>query len=101
MARIITKELAEKIVAKLKGVKISSKNKAHDEYAVIHDGRIIAIISIRRGSNKEAGHDYVPNELQIGPAKARLLGQCPMRRNEYIQSLRERGLLEDDEPEEE
>ena len=93
MARIITKELAQKIVKKLKAKKIASKNKAHDEYVFEHDGRSIAFISIRRGSEKDMGHDHIPGDLQISPNQAKRLGQCPWKLTDYIQSLRERGLL--------
>ena len=93
MARVITKELALKIVKKLKARKIVSRSKAHDLYAVEYQGRIIAVLSIRRGSQKDMGHDYLPRDLRIGPHAARLLGQCPLKREDYFRSLEERGLL--------
>jgi hypothetical protein len=92
MARIITKELAEKIVAKLKARKIDSKSKAHDEFAVEHQGQVIAFISIRRGSSKDLGHDY-PRELFISTGQAKRLAQCPWKREDYIEHLRSRNLL--------
>ncbi len=92
MPRIITKELAEKIVAKLGAVKTKA-GKAHDHYDVLHEGRIVATTSIRRGSEKDLGHDHLPRDLHIGPAKAKLLGQCPLTRDGYIDLLRERGLV--------
>jgi hypothetical protein len=45
MARIITKELALKIVKKLEATKIDSRSKAHDGYAVLHEGVHLGIIS--------------------------------------------------------
>jgi hypothetical protein len=101
MARIITKELVEKIADKLKATKIKSRNKVHDEYAVEHEGRIIAIISIRRGSAKDQGHDHIPRDLQIRPSQARFLAQCSWSREDYLESLRERGLLGEEEETEE
>ena len=38
----ITKELAVKILDKLKGKKTGSKGAAHIEYAIEHDGLVIA-----------------------------------------------------------
>jgi hypothetical protein len=96
MATIINKELALKIVEKLKAKKIASKNKAHDEYSVMHGTHLIAIISIRRGSSKELGHDYIPGELHISPGQAKRLGQCPWKVEQFLAHLRERNLLPPD-----
>jgi hypothetical protein len=50
VARIITKELAEKIHKKLKATPAAGKrNTAHDEYDVIHNDQIIGTISIHGG----------------------------------------------------
>ncbi len=95
MARIVTKELAVKIIAKLKAVKVKS-GKAHDDYSVEHNGVVVAITSLRRGSEKDLGHDHMPKDLHIGPAKAKLLGQCPLSRNGYLALLREQGLVADE-----
>lgn len=100
MARIITKELAEKIVSKLNASRIKTRNKAHDEYAVEYKGRVIAILSIRRGSAKEQGHDHIPRDLQIRPNQARSLAQCSWSREDYLENLRERGQLGEEEPDE-
>jgi hypothetical protein len=93
MARIITKELAEKIVSKLAGVKVTSHSKAHDQYAVYHGEVVIAYLSIRRGSEKDKGHDHIPKDLQISPNQAKRLAQCSWSLEDYLQHLRERGLL--------
>lgn len=98
MARQITKELAVKIIAKLKAVKIKT-GKAHDDYAVEHKGVVIALTSLRRGSEKDLGHDHMPRDLHIGPNKAKLLGQCPLSLKGYIELLKAQGLVEDDEEE--
>jgi len=94
MTRIITKELALKIVEKLKANKISTRNKAHDEYLVEEDGVHIAIIRVRRCSEKDKGHDYIPKDIHVGPNAAKRLGQCPMSRAQYIAHLREIGILD-------
>jgi hypothetical protein len=94
MARIITKELALKILAKLNAVMVRA-GKAHDDYSVEHEGVVVAITSLRRGSGKDLGHDHMPRDLHIGPSKAKLLGQCPLSRDEYIDLLRAKGLVQD------
>jgi hypothetical protein len=53
----------------------------------------LPISSIRRGSDKELGHDFVQKDLQISTGQAKKLAQCPWKRADYIQSLRERNLL--------
>ena len=93
MARIITKELAQKIVKKLQAKRANTKNAAHDEYSVEEGGQFIAIISIRRGSNKDLGHDFIPEELHISTGQAKRLAQCPWKRTDYIRHLREQGIL--------
>ncbi|MFO0968047.1 MAG: hypothetical protein U0793_21030 [Gemmataceae bacterium] len=93
MARQITKELAIKIVKKLEAELIKSKSKAHDEYAVEIDGVILGFISIRRSSDKDIGHDYVPREIHVTTRQAKMLGQCPWSREDYIKCMREKGHL--------
>ena len=96
MARVITKELALKIVRKLKGSLIKAKSKAHDLYEVEHAGLVVAFISIRRGSGKDLGHDYISKDLHISTGNARRLAQCPLSRDGYIVLLREQGLVPPD-----
>ena len=93
MARVITKELALKIVRKLKASLITAKSKAHDLYEVEYRGLVVAFISIRRGSAKDLGHDYISKDLHISTGNARRLAQCPLSRDGYMALLREQGLL--------
>src|SRR5436190_24377264 len=97
MARIITKELALKIIKKLGATDVTARNSPHDLYEVVHRGVVVAHISIRRGSDRDQGHDHLKDDLHIGPHKARLLGQCPLSREEYIRILQEKGLAPADE----
>lgn len=91
MARIITKELALKTIKKLKATKIASGG-AHDHYQITDDyDRVVALTSIRHGSNKEAGHDHMPDDLHLGPSKARSLAQCGVSRKQFIAILQEQG----------
>jgi hypothetical protein len=84
---IITKELALKIVKKLKAKIDERPNRPHDLANVYHEGRIIASFGIRRGHNKNLGHDHIPNDLHLRPNQAKLLGQCPLSKEEWIQIL--------------
>ena len=97
MARIITKELAEKIVRKLGAKKspLRGRNTSHDFYDFEHDGVLIAQLSLRRGSEKDKGHDYLSKDLHLTTGQAKRLGQCPLSLAEYLAILRGKGLLGD------
>jgi hypothetical protein len=93
MARNITKEMALKIAKKLETRDITRKNDAHDICGVFLGDRLIAHFGIRRGSNKEAGHDHVSRDLNVSAGFAKQLGACTKYRDDYLAHLRERGLL--------
>jgi hypothetical protein len=93
MATIITKELAERIAAKLQAVSNPKKNRPHDLYGVYHEGRLIAHFGIRRSSRRDQGHDHIPGQIRVSPNQARLLGQCPMSREEWIEEMKRKGVI--------
>ena len=73
MARIITKELALKIVDKLKATKLATRNKAHDEYLVQEDGIRIAIIRIRRSQRRTKATITSPKTFRLARTPPRNL----------------------------
>jgi hypothetical protein len=91
---IITKELAERIAKKLRAQMDSRPSRAHDLARVWEGAQVVAMFGIRRGSGKDAGHDHIPEDLHVSPRDAKLLGQCPMKREQWIEKLREKGLIE-------
>lgn len=100
MARQITKELALRIVAKL-GARPSADQRsgaAHDLYDVVLDGVRVTTLSIRRGSSRDLGHDFLPRQLRLGPNQAKRLGQCSISVEQSIAILREQGVLPPVEP---
>jgi hypothetical protein len=90
---IITKELAESIARKLQAVRNPKKNRPHDLYVVYHGGHRIAHFGIRRSSSKDQGHDHVPGQIHVSPNQARLLGQCPMSRDEWVAEMVRKGVI--------
>lgn len=90
--RIITKELALKIAKKLEAT-LEKTRGPHDIWVVRHNGKMVASFGIRRGSNKQSGHDYIPGEIYVGPHEALLLAQCPMSRQQWVDRLTEKGLI--------
>lgn len=100
MARQITKELALRIVAKL-GARPSSdqrKGSPHDYYEVVLAGRRVGVVSVRRGSSRDIGHDFIPGQLHLRPNQAKRLGRCSISLDGYIAILREQGVLPPEEP---
>jgi hypothetical protein len=91
MARVITRNHAEAIAKKLKAV--YRKASAHTIAEIYEDGMLIADFGIRRGSNKEQGHDHVQKDLHVTSRDAKLLAQCPLTREAWLDLLRDKGLL--------
>jgi hypothetical protein len=90
---IITKELALRIVKKL-GAQINERpNRPHDLASVFEGDKLVATFGIRHGSNKDQGHDHIPDKLYIRPREARLLGQCPLSRAEWVNIVTKKGLI--------
>ena len=93
MARIsrvqITKELALKIAVKLEAVNESDCGDEHDIYVVYHGQRMVSSFGVRRSSRKSQGHDHIPRELGVGPNFAKLLGQCPKSKRDYLLKIGE------------
>jgi hypothetical protein len=87
----ITKRLALAIVKKL-GANLEAK-RSHDYAKVYHNGKLIALFGIRRGSSVEQGHDHIPSALNISPHQARLLGQCPLSKQEWLDILSGKGFI--------
>ena len=92
MSRIINRELADRICKKL-GAVVSTRTKAHNIAEVYEGGRLIVSFGVRRGSEKDKGHDHISRDLHLGPHKARLLAQCPLSRDQWIEIMRAKGLI--------
>lgn len=90
---IITKELALRIVKKLKAEIIVRSNRPHDLAKVYEKDKVVATFGLRRGSSKNLGHDHIPEALYIRPREAKLLGQCPLSRDEWVAILAKKGLV--------
>ena len=92
----ITKELALKIVAKLKAQSITTRSDEHDEYGVFHNDQMVTSFGVRRSSRKDKGHDHIPTDLGVGPSFAKQLAWCPKSRDDFLRCI---GVLpeEDDE----
>ena len=87
---MLTKEHAQAIVRKLNATIHSGK--AHDVAVVEYNGQRIAHFGIRRGSNKDQGHDHLPGSLHLSPHDTMELARCPLSFEEWIERMKKKGL---------
>jgi hypothetical protein len=57
-----------------------------------HHDIIVACFGIRRGSG-EQGHGHIPGQLHLGPHETKRLAECSLSTDEWIEKMREKGLL--------
>jgi hypothetical protein len=65
---------------------------AHIQAYVRWEGTIVVSFGIRHSKKAKNGH--IPGELQIGPHQALNLANCPMSKEDYLEVLRGKGLLQ-------
>jgi hypothetical protein len=70
----------------------NASTKAHDIAEIFHQGRLVATFGIRRGSNKNLGHDHIPHQIFLRAREAKLLGQCPMSKEQWLQIITGKGM---------
>lgn len=87
----ITKQHALAIAKKLKAV--IREEKAHAYADIFHDNKLIAWFGIRRGSQKDLGHDHIPRDLHVNSHQARLLAACALTRDQWLKIFAEKNLL--------
>ncbi|MGD0092239.1 MAG: hypothetical protein ABSE73_20175 [Planctomycetota bacterium] len=90
MRKITGKDAA--IIAKKLGAEVRRSGGPHELAIIHHEGRPIATFGIRRGSG-ELGHGHIPARLHIGPHDTKSLAQCSITREQWIQMLREKGVI--------
>ena len=91
---MLTRDDALKIASKLGAQKdIKKRNRPHDLYIVRHNGRIIGQIGVRRGSNRDAGHDHISKNLRTPQQMCLGLAQCPVSREQWIAFLTSQNLI--------
>ena len=88
---VITRELAERIARKLQAR--FKRGTKHDIAQIWVEGKLVASFGIRRGSKRDQGHDHVPQQLYVPTGKARLLGECPLSAEEWVEMMREKGIV--------
>ena len=72
---------------------VRGKRHAHDVFGVLHHGMLIASFGLRRGSQKDKGHDHIPNDLHVSPGFAKALAQCTKSQEDWLQVMSQKGLV--------
>jgi hypothetical protein len=66
---------------------------SHTWVVVDYRGRRLAEFGIKRGSRRDAGHGWIPDQLHLSPHEASELAQCPLTVDEYINLMVQRGFI--------
>ncbi|MBM3996594.1 MAG: hypothetical protein FJ303_20940 [Planctomycetes bacterium] len=69
------------------------KGRPHIDFFVSYQGRVVARFGIRRGSEKDKGHDYIPKLIHLTPHEAKPFAQCTLSYDFWVDRLRERGII--------
>jgi hypothetical protein len=80
-------------IARKLGAKIYTGRGKHSRAVVVHEGKEIAVFGIRRGSQRNLGHDHVPKEIHFSPRRSRLLADCSLEREDWIRELGQKGII--------
>ena len=87
---MLTQDDAEAIADKLGCT--CDEGRSHKYYELFLDNKLVTRFGVRRAS-KEKGHGHLPRELHITQEQCRDLSKCPLKRDEYLQILRDKNLL--------
>ena len=90
---MFTKTHAENIAKKLNAT-IRPKAK-HDLAIIEYNNKRIVQFGIRRGSRVDLGHDHLPGAVHLSPHDALELARCPLTREDWIQRMKDKGLIVD------
>lgn len=93
---LFTREDAESCAEKLHAV--IEEGRAHTVAIVYYNGVRITQFGIRRGSRRDQGHGHLPSGVHLSPHHTRRLADCPMSYEEWIQTMKKKGLIPKDEP---
>ena len=92
----ITKPEAQVIARKLEATIVPGG--AHDLAQISSQGRPIAQFVIRRGSNRDAPHDYIASQIHLSKRECEAMARCLIGRKEWIAIMKDKGLIEESTP---
>ena len=88
---MFNKDDAEAIATKW-GASVVPKQK-HDIVQFWYQNKLVGWYGIRRGSRRDASHDYVPEQMKLSPRQCRDFKDCTKNRNDIISIWREKGVV--------
>ena len=91
---MLNKDDAQKIAKKLKAR--IHPGSAHDIAVIEYDGKHVADFGMRRGSRRDQGHGHIPRDIHLNLRDALSLAQCTLSYEQWIQRMKEKGLIESD-----
>ena len=92
----LTKQIAEKALAKLDAQDETPRGAAHPIYAIYHGGTLVATTGLRHSSNRDIPVSHVKNDLRVNVQFILDLARCPKNKRHWLQAL---GIIPPDEPE--
>jgi hypothetical protein len=70
-----------------------TEGRNHTKVLVVIDNVVIGRYGLSRGT-REQNHDYIAKQIgRIGPRRAKQLSLCPLSKEEYVEIIRDKGLL--------
>ena len=90
----LTKQVAEKAIAKLDARDETPRGAAHPLFAIYHDGRLVAKTGLRHSSNRDIPVPHIKKDLRVNTQFILDLARCPKNKRHWLQAL---GIVPQDE----
>jgi hypothetical protein len=92
----LTREHADKIVRKLKASVEKGLRSGHDIATIYYNDEPVLSFGIRRSSRKDTGHGHLTEDLFLPAFQVQRLANCPMTYEEWVNRMKEKGVIVDD-----
>ena len=83
----MTKQIAEKALAKLEAREETPEGAAHPIYAIYHNGVLVAKTGLRHSSNRDIPVPHIKADLRVNAQFILGLAQCPKSKKQWLQEL--------------
>ena len=89
---MITKVDAQAIAKKLKAE--MEPGRRHDLAKIRYQQKLIASFGIQRGSKKDQGHDYIPQQIYLSNTQTKSMAQCNISYDQWIKVMIEKRIIQ-------
>ncbi len=83
----LTKQVAEKALAKLEARDETPRGAAHPIFAIYHDGLLVPRTGLRHSSNRDIPVPHVKQDLRVSTQFILRLARCPKTERQWLQEL--------------